>query len=119
MARLTVQDFATWPDGQVSRSTPIEPTTAAAAHPAGDEFVNDGRTHLWVSNSSGGAITITFVIEDPCEFSVSHAFAVTVPNNTPGRAIGPFRHARFSADDQLVKFTYSASGLLVGACRFN
>lgn len=92
------------------RSTPIEggtgDLTTSSAAGGGDVFPNDGQTFFFVSNGSGGQITVTFTtaqtvdgldIEDP---------AFTIENGGFG-IFGPFPTKRFNNSSGQVAVAYS------------
>lgn len=117
MPELARQDFSEQTKGQTAVGV-IAPTTQAA-DAGGDEFTNDGRTHLWVKNTSGGPVTVTAAVEGNCTHGVAHALAITVNDGDEG-PVGPFRFDRFSESSRTVALTYSSTpaGFEVGAVRF-
>lgn len=105
MAALTVQSAAL-------AGTAL---TYASAGGAGDTFVNNGRTVLYVKNTSlisAGTVTIDSVT--PCDQGSDHNIAVALTANTEAM-IGPFNEKRFNGSGQTVSVSYSGGTITVAA----
>ena len=97
MAELTVQKIVN------SGITP----TFAACDAAGDTFVNNGSTFIYVKNGDTADHTVTVVGEGKCSFGYLHDLAVVVPTGSE-KMIGPFLPARFNTAQGKVVLSYDA-----------
>lgn len=76
---------------------------------AGDEFLNDGNTVLYIKNDSASPIDVTLQSVELDNFGYDHDPVITVANGTI-TAIGAFNQFRFNNKiSQRMKVTYSAS----------
>lgn len=96
MAVLTVQ--------KISHSG-LSPSFSAA-DVAGDEFVNGGRTILYVKNGGASQITVTVDSAKPCNYGFDHDLTVNVPAGDE-RVIGPFAPDRFNNSSARVAVSYT------------
>lgn len=96
MATLTVQSVVL---------AGITPSLVAAAA-GGDEFVNSGKTLIYVKNGGGGSINVTVDSQAVCSQGYDHDAVVAVPAGEE-RMIGPFSKDRFNDSDVKVQITYS------------
>lgn len=97
MATLTVADIP--PSG-------VTPTYNACAG-GGDQFANDGRVLCHFKNTSGGAITVTFVAQVACNRGTIHSTTLVVPATTGDKMIGPFDPQIFNDSNGMLQMTYS------------
>lgn len=91
---------------------PIAPTfsgatlSPASAAAGGDQFLNDGRTLLYVKNGGGSSITITVDAQ-----ATPGGLTITDPTIAVAagaeRLIGPFNPIYFNDASGFVKWTYS------------
>lgn len=110
MATLTVHEIV--PTGGVE-------ATLVAAAGGGDQFSNDGRTYLKVTNGGGAPITVTVVSQRACEQGTIHSIANSVTNATT-EVMGPFDTSRFNDASGFVQVTYSGvTSVTVGAFRLS
>ena len=98
MAQVSLQDFAT---------VGIAPTFTAAGA-AGDTFANNGRTYLFVKNSSGASINVTINSVTPCSQGFDHDKVVAVGAGATVQ-VGPFPTNQYNDTSGNVGVTYSAS----------
>lgn len=77
--------------------------TPVAAAGGGDDFPNDGNTVFYVTNGSGGSITVTANSVTACDQGFDHDIVNTVANGAT-EIMGPFPTARFGDS---VAITYS------------
>lgn len=98
MATLTVQQIAV---------TGLEAAAAASAAVAGDEFVNNGKTFIKVTDTGTTAPVVTIASRVACSRGSTHNIAVTVQSGE-ARYIGPFPMDRFNDSNGKVGITYSA-----------
>lgn len=84
-------------------------TPAPVAVSSSDNFANDGRTFLRVTNGGGSSINVTFNSIQPCNQGSDHDLVVAVPNGAT-REIGPFDPTRFNDPSTgLLGVAYSAT----------
>lgn len=103
MAELTVQSIGS--GAQLSFS---------AASAGGDEFQNDGKTHLFLDNQSGGDITVTGGPQNPCNQGFTHGHDTVA--QAGGLTISKAFERRFYNDSTgKVQVTYSATASLTVA----
>lgn len=84
--------------------------TYAAADATGDNFVNNGKTFLYILNGGVGAVTCTVTnqIADNLGGAAStHNVAVTCPNGTIPTVIGPLDPVRFNDGNSRANVTWS------------
>lgn len=92
----------------------VEPALVAAAG-AGDQFPNNGRTYLKVTNGGGSPITVTVVSQRACDQGSVHSTTNSVVNSTT-ELMGPFPVERFNDAAGMCQITYSAvTTVTVGA----
>ena len=105
---------------------PAEPTAFAIESDAGfrlaadgDTFVNDGRTGVYIKNTTGSSKTVTVVAPRKCNNGFNHSAAVVVPTGFAGFIATELEPGRFNNDQGVVALTYSATGagLSVAAVR--
>lgn len=82
-----------------------EPSKVAAAG-GGDTFTNDGNTFLWVSNGSGGALTVTVNAQKNCDQGFDHDVAISVGAGAD-IMMGPFPKSIFNGASNKASITYS------------
>lgn len=97
--------MATYTVQTVTRSG-ITPTKNAVA--SSDNFVNDGRTVLHVTNGSGGSLTVTIVTPNTSDGLAVADRTVTIPNGEE-RVIGPFPRTVYNDGDGKVTVQFSAT----------
>ena len=97
--------MATYTVQTVTRSG-ITPTKNAVA--SSDNFVNDGRTVLHVTNGSGGSLTVTIVTPNTSDGLAVADRTVTIPNGEE-RVIGPFPRSVYNDSDGNVTVQFSAT----------
>src|SRR5436189_260575 len=71
----------------------------------GDQFSNDGKTYLKITNGGGAPITVTVVAQRPCDQGTIHSIANSVTNATT-EVMGPFSD-RYNDALGFVQVTYS------------
>lgn len=101
----------------VSAVTPSGVAEAAlvAAAAGGDQFSNNGKTFLKVTNGGGAPITVTIVAQRACDQGTIHSIANSVANATT-ELMGPFDTGRYNDASGFVQITYSAvTTVTVGA----
>ena len=81
-----------------------------SADPTGNNFVNDGRTMLYIENTSGGTITLTEVIQATVDGQGVTSRTVSILNNTR-YILGPFPQSIYNDTNGNMNFTFSAGGL--------
>lgn len=95
----------------------VEPTLVAAAG-GGDQFTNDGRTWLKITNGGGAPITVTIVSQRACDQGTVHSIVNSVTNATT-ELMGPFSD-RYNDATGFVQVTYSAvTSVTVGTLRLS
>lgn len=104
MATYTVQTVTT---------AGITPTKNAVS--ASDDFVNDGRTVLHVTNGSGGSINVTVVTPVTTGGLAVADLVVAVPAGEE-RVIGPFARSIYN-DPSTGKVTVQFSGTTTVTCQ--
>ena len=111
MATLVVQ--------QIVRTGALK-AALVAADAAGDQFFNDGKTHLEVDNGGGSPITVTIVAQRNSALGQSQDETVTIPAGE-AHVIGAFEPSAFNTDgSELVQVTYSdVTSVTVGAYSVN
>lgn len=100
----------------VSALSPSGTAEAAlvAANVGGDQFSNNGKTYLKVTNGGGAPITVTIVAQRTCDQAVLHNITNSVTNATT-ELMGPFSD-RYTDSNGFVQVTYSAiTSVTVGA----
>lgn len=97
MAALTVQN--------ITLSTSLTPTFANA-DVAGDSFINNGRTFLYIRNASGSPITATVDSLVDCSQGFDHDIVITIPAGSE-EMCGPFNVSRFKSTAGVVDVAYS------------
>jgi hypothetical protein len=91
-----------------------EPALVAAAA-GGDQFPNNGRTYLKITNGGGGPITVTIVSQRSCDQGSTHNTTNSITNGTT-ELMGPFPPERFADGAGMCQVTYSAvTSVTVGA----
>lgn len=98
MAQLTVQNLGL---------TGLNKTMVSATSGAGDKFLNDGKTKLFVKNGSASSINVTVASPQLCSHGGTHPVVVAVPAGAE-IMIGDFDPARFNDATGNVTVTYSA-----------
>ena len=98
MATLTVQQIST---------SGLEAAAAAAAGASGDEFVNNGKTFILVTDTGTTAPTVTVASQVECSQGVTHDATIAVESGE-ARYIGPFPTDRYNDADGKVQVTYSS-----------
>lgn len=112
---ISTESFTQYLHGQTSRPL-IAPALTAADAVNGNEFLNDGRTYLWVENPTGGPITMTFPVAE-CSSGFTHGLTCVVPAGAKG-LLGPFDIRRFNVPASgRVTVTFSGAGLNLAAVR--
>jgi hypothetical protein len=92
----------------------VEPALTAAAG-GGDQFPNNGRTYLKVTNGGGAPITVTIASQRSCDQGSTHNTTNSITNGTT-ELMGPFPTERFNDALGMVQVTYSAvTTVTVGA----
>lgn len=93
----------------------------AAAHPAGDTFLNNGLVILVMHNPTGGPITVTADAPGMATPEGAVAFNPDVQRVVAAGALrdvwGPFPAFRFNDAQGRVALTYSATGLMLEPVR--
>ena len=97
MAELSVQKITS--DG-------ITPTYSAC-DAAGDTFVNDGDTFIYVKNGDTVDHIVTVTAERKCNFGFLHDLSVTIPAGGE-KIIGPFLPDRFNTEAEKAVLSYDA-----------
>ena len=82
-------------------------TSFVSAAAGGDEFVNNGRTQLYVLNSDPSSITVSFIAFRKCDQNVLHTYDFTAPDGGT-RVLGPFETFVFNNSNDRVEVTYSS-----------
>ncbi len=95
MAKLTVQEII---------KTGLTAPTGTACSEEGDNFVNDGRTFLKVTNGDASSHTVTIEAQRVCELGVLHDIEVAVPDGAE-KWIGPFPKSFYNDGNGLVQFS--------------
>lgn len=111
MAVLTVVDFPAEP---AAFDIAAELEAAAAG---GDTFENNGRTGLYVRNSSGSPKTLTIDAPRACNHGFTHDAVIVVADGFEGFVATELPANRFNSGSGIVSLTYSAAGLDVAAIR--
>jgi hypothetical protein len=97
----------------MSPSGTVEPALTAAAG-GGDQFPNNGKTYLKVTNGGGVPITVTIVAQRACDQGTIHNIANSVANATT-ELMGPFSD-RYTDGNGFCQVTYSGvTSVTVGA----
>ena len=110
MATLVVQQIA------LAGVTP----SLTHASPAGDQFLNDGKIYIEVSNTDAATRDVTIASSTKCDQGSTHNVVVTIPATTGKKKIGPFPPSRFTDGNGYAQVTYSAeTGLTIGAFRLS
>jgi hypothetical protein len=105
MATLAVDDIT---------SAGSVPAALVAASGGGDQFQNDGKTILTITNGSGAPITVTVVSQVACNQGTIHPNTIVVAAGATKRA-GPFDPQRFNDGAGYCQLTYSVvTSLTVG-----
>lgn len=105
MATLTVN--------ALSPSGGAEAALVAAAV-GGDQFANNGKTYLKVTNGGGAPITVTIAAQQSCDQGSLHNITNSVTNGTT-ELMGPFS-SRYTDGNGFCQVTYSAvTSVTVGA----
>lgn len=81
--------------------------TYVSADVAGDTFLNDGQTYLFVKNAGASSINVTVTAVTQCNHGSLHNVVVAVPAGAEVQ-IGKFDPARFNNASGLVSVSYSA-----------
>jgi hypothetical protein len=105
MATLTVNQLL--PTGAT------EPALVAAAA-GGDQFSNNSRTYLKVTNGGVAPITVTVVAQRTCDQGSIHSITNSVTNATT-ELMGPFTD-RYNDASGMVQVTYSAVTSVTVGC---
>jgi hypothetical protein len=107
LADLTIQSIA------VSGTT----VSFVPASVAGDAFVNEGRTFLYVQNNDDASHTVTINSVTQCDQGFDHDVVVSVAAGVD-KMIGPFLPSRFNDTSRKVSVTYdSVDGVIVAAVK--
>lgn len=115
MAALTIIEFPDEPTAEFDIEAQAEFVSASAG---GDTFQNDGRTGLYVNNSSGSPRTVTISGARNCNHGFEHDAAIVVADGFAGFVRHDFPTNRFSDANGVVSITYSSeAGLEVAAVR--
>ncbi|KXK51953.1 MAG: hypothetical protein UZ13_01509 [Chloroflexi bacterium OLB13] len=80
---------------------------AAAAAGAGDQFLNDGRTILYVKNTNAASRTVT-IVTSPTVAGLALADVAVVVAQNEEKLIGPFDPRYFNDSNGFVQITYSS-----------
>lgn len=92
----------------------LKPALVTAAV-GGDQFSNNGRTYLEITNGGASPITVTVASQRACDQGTAHNVTNSVTNATT-EIMGPFDPGRFNDASGMVQVTYSAvTSVTVGA----
>lgn len=80
---------------------------AVAAAGAGDQFLNDGRTILYVKNVNAASRTVT-IVTSPTIAGLAIADVAVVVAENEEKLIGPFDPRYFNDGNGFVQVTYSS-----------
>lgn len=98
----------------------LSPSLAAAsAYTDGDSFANDGRTIIWLKNSST-SVTVTIPTTVTAGgYAVTDQTVAIASTDTNGKFVGPFDPNIFNTTDGLVYLDYgtASTNITVGAFR--
>ena len=97
MATLTVNNV-TLAGSEITSYTPST---------GGDEFANDGRTILRITNGhASNTVTVTAAGQGECNQGFTHSLEIEVDAGE-SEVAGPFDQHRFNDEDGMVQLTYS------------
>lgn len=83
--------------------------TANNAHADGNYFQNDGRTALYVTNGSGGALTVTIQAPDSGKDGLAVSDRTVSVTTGTSKLIGPFRKDVYNQSDGSVYVDWSTT----------
>lgn len=81
------------------------------ADPAGDKFVNGGKTFIRLKNEGAAMKTVTVQAVNPCSFGYYHDVQISVPAGEERQA-GPFHTQSFNDANDEVQIAYDDAASL-------
>lgn len=92
---------------QTAVKTGVVPTLNAVS--ASDEFSNDGRTILWVTNGSGGSLTVTIVSQNTIDTDLAIADRTVTLTTGQVKVLGPYATTHYNDADGMCTLQFSAT----------